>query len=78
MMATRGLPLGVEFSGGTIVIAQFESAVSEDQIRTAIQSIPGDEVVQQYGDPAANQWLIRLPQPERSSRARICPRVRPR
>jgi preprotein translocase subunit SecF len=64
MLATRGLPLGVEFSGGTIVIARFETAVSEDQIRTAIQGIPGDEVVQQYGDPATNQWLIRLPQTE--------------
>jgi preprotein translocase subunit SecF len=64
MMATRGIPLGVEFSGGTIVIPRFESPVSEQQIRSAIQTIPGDPVVQQYGDPASNQWLIRLPQTE--------------
>jgi preprotein translocase subunit SecF len=64
MMATRGIPLGVEFSGGTIVIPRFERPVSEQQIRSAIQAIPGDPVVQQYGDPDSNQWLIRLPQTE--------------
>jgi preprotein translocase subunit SecF len=61
LMATRGMAMGVEFSGGTIVIARFEAAVSEDEIRKAIQGLPGDEVVQQYGDASSNQWLIRLP-----------------
>jgi preprotein translocase subunit SecF len=68
LMVTRGLPMGVEFSGGTIVIARFEAAVSEDQIRRAIQDIPGDEVVQQYGDPASNQWLIRLPDTQQTEK----------
>jgi preprotein translocase subunit SecF len=67
-MATRGIPLGVEFSGGTIVIARFERAVSEDQIRKAIQNVGGEEVVQQYGDASANQWLIRLPQAGQAER----------
>ena len=62
-MATRGIPLGVEFSGGTIVIVRFESPVSEQQVRDAVQ---GEEVVQRYGDVAANQVLIRLPQSEQA------------
>jgi preprotein translocase subunit SecF len=63
VMLTRGIPLGVEFSGGTNLILRFTSAVSEDQIRTALQSIPHE--VQQYGEPGAHQMLIRLPQTAR-------------
>jgi preprotein translocase subunit SecF len=58
-MLTRGIPLGVEFSGGTNYIVQFASPVAEDQVRQALQSIPHE--VQQYGKPGANQMLIRLP-----------------
>ena len=58
VMATRGLPLGIDFSGGSLVVARFETPISEDQIRTAI---PGDEEsVQRYGD-APNEFMIRLP-----------------
>jgi preprotein translocase subunit SecF len=65
MMAVRGLPLGIDFSGGTLVIVQFEQPVSEDQVRDAIANvIPGEEVVQQYGDAADRQILVRLPQTE--------------
>jgi preprotein translocase subunit SecF len=63
MLVTRGLPLGIDFSGGTLVIVQFEQAVTEDQVRNAIAGvIPGEEVVQQYGNPAERQILVRLPQ----------------
>jgi preprotein translocase subunit SecF len=65
MLIVRGLPLGIDFSGGTLVIVQFEQPVSEDQVRNAITSvIPGEEVVQQYGSAADRQILIRLPQTE--------------
>ncbi len=60
-MAVRGLPLGIDFSGGTIVITKFERAVSEDQVRTALDAVPGEKVVQQYGDASLNEILIRLP-----------------
>jgi preprotein translocase subunit SecF len=60
-MLTKGIPLGVEFSGGTIVIVRFESPVTEEQIRNAVQ---GEELVQRYGDRTANQMLIRLPLPQ--------------
>ena len=62
VMATRGLPLGIDFSGGTIVIVRFDQAVTEDQVRGAVDSLAGDKVVQQYGMPDEGQWLIRLPQ----------------
>ena len=59
-----GLPLGVDFSGGTIVVVQFEALVTADDVRGAVDGIEGDKVVQQYGLPADNEWLIRLPQAE--------------
>ena len=62
MMAIRGLPLGIDFSGGTIVIVKFDQPVSEQQVRGAVDPIAGEEVVQQYGEAADNQWLIRLAQ----------------
>jgi preprotein translocase subunit SecF len=61
MIATRGLPLGIDFSGGTLVIVQFERAVGEQAVRNALADLPGDKSVQQYGDPGRNQVLIRLP-----------------
>jgi preprotein translocase subunit SecF len=60
VILTRGIPLGVEFSGGTNLIVRFSAPVTEDQIRQALQSIPHE--VQTYGDPGAHQMLIRLPQ----------------
>ena len=61
---TRGIPLGVEFSGGTNLIVRFTAPVSEEQIRTALQSIPHE--VQQYGEPASHQMLVRLPQTQQA------------
>ena len=58
LMATRGLPLGIDFSGGSLIVARFEQAVSEDQIRAAI--VGDEEQVQRYGD-APNEFMIRLP-----------------
>jgi preprotein translocase subunit SecF len=61
-MIRGGVPLGIDFSGGTMVVLQFEKPVHEDQVRTALDAVPGDKVVQQYGDESAHQILIRLPQ----------------
>ena len=35
-IATKGIPRGVEFAGGTVVIEQFDQAVSVQQVRTAL------------------------------------------
>ena len=61
-IATKGLPLGIDFSGGTIVVLKFTQPVGEDALRTALDAVPGEKVVQQYGDPGANEWLVRLPE----------------
>jgi preprotein translocase subunit SecF len=62
LIATRGLPLGIDFSGGTLIVLQFEKPVTEEIVRNALADIPGEKVIQRYGDPSANQILIRLPQ----------------
>lgn len=61
-IATRGLPLGIDFSGGTIVVLRFQQPVGEDALRTSLDAVPGEKVVQQFGDAAGNEWLIRLPE----------------
>ena len=64
LIATRGLPLGIDFSGGTNVILKFEQPVSEDQVRRALDGIPGEKTIQQFGNPADREMLIKLPQTE--------------
>jgi len=61
MMATRGLPLGIDFSGGTSILVQ---GANETDVRRALDPLPGEKVIQQYDDPAKQQVLIRLPQIE--------------
>ena len=55
----RGVPLGIEFSGGTLLNVRFDEPVSEEAIHGAID---GDEVVQRFGDATGRAMLIRLPQ----------------
>jgi preprotein translocase subunit SecF len=65
-IATKGIPKGVEFAGGTVVIEQFDQAVSVQQVRQALDrnyAAGGQNtVVQTYGDPASRQIMIRVPQ----------------
>ncbi len=58
--ARAGLPLGIDFSGGSLIVLQFEQSTGEGAVRDALGSIE-EKVVQQYGDPGDNQVLIRLP-----------------
>ncbi len=62
LIATRGLPLGIDFSGGTLMVLQFEKPVTEEAMRPPLASVPGEKVIQRYGEASANQMLIRLPQ----------------
>jgi preprotein translocase subunit SecF len=55
-----GLPLGIDFSGGSLIVLQFDQSTGEGAVRDALGSIE-EKVVQQYGDPGDNQVLIRLP-----------------
>ena len=62
---TKGIPLGIEFAGGTAVIVQFEQPTSVQQVRSALdKSFPGggeNIIVQTYGDPSQRQVMIRVP-----------------
>ena len=62
MVARGGLPLGIDFSGGTIVVVKFDQAVSEQQVRDAVEVLPGEKVEQTYGAAADREILVRLPQ----------------
>lgn len=66
VILTKGIPLGIEFAGGSSVIMQFDQAPSVDSVRTALnQHYPGggsDAVVQTYGDAAQRQVMVRVPQ----------------
>jgi preprotein translocase subunit SecF len=60
MIAQGRLRYGVEFEGGTQVIAKFKAAPQVDKIRAAVEKVSNGAVIQSYGEPAANQVLIRL------------------
>jgi preprotein translocase subunit SecF len=64
LIGMRGLPLGIDFSGGSSLVVRFSQDVTLDQVRNAVAPLPGEEVVQQFGDPAERRILIRLPQEE--------------
>lgn len=55
MTRPGGVRFGVEFSGGTQVIAKFQKTPDVDRIRAAIP----DAVIQNYDAPERNQVLIR-------------------
>ena len=61
LIIARGMPLGIDFTGGTMVIVQFTEDVAVERVREAVAPIPGDEVVLRYDDPAKRQVMIRLP-----------------
>ena len=62
-VVSKGVPLGIDFSGGTIVVVKFEQPTSVDQVRAALAaSMSGENVIQSYGEPSNNEVLIRLPQ----------------
>src|SRR5438874_475131 len=65
-LATKGIPKGVEFAGGTVVIERFDKPTSVQQVREALdRNYPGggqNTVVQSYGEPSANMVMIRVPQ----------------
>jgi len=64
LMVARGLPLGIDFSGGTSLVVRFSQPVTLDKVRDAVSPLSGEAVVQQFGDASDNRLLIRLPQEE--------------
>ena len=61
-VAVRGLPLGIDFAGGTVAIVEFaDAAVTEDDVRRAVAPLPGEELVQRYGPTGDRRVMVRLP-----------------
>ena len=64
VVSQGGLPLGIDFTGGTALRVYFAEPVSEDDVRAALAPISGQPVVQLLvpspGSPE-NEVLIRLP-----------------
>jgi preprotein translocase subunit SecF len=59
-LATRGLHLSIEFTGGTVLEVSYAQAADIDRTRTAVESLGFGEVqVQNFG--TARDVLIRLP-----------------
>lgn len=61
VIARGGLPLGVDFTGGTVIVLQFAQPVNEDAVRNALGSRSADAIVQRIGAAEANEIMIRLP-----------------
>ena len=58
-----GLPLGVDFAGGTELQLKFEQPTNEETVRRALAPLGMEASVQQYGPAAEHKLLVRLPMP---------------
>jgi preprotein translocase subunit SecF len=62
---TKGIPLGLEFAGGTAVVEKFDQPISTEQVRNALDKAlaggGGEVTIQPYGSPSLNMYLIRVP-----------------
>src|SRR5262245_2007340 len=57
----RGINYGVEFAGGTQIVAQFQKAPEIDKIRAAVDKVATGSVIQTYGDAGSQKVLVRIP-----------------
>jgi len=56
----NGMPKGVEFSGGTIVLVKFAQVPDLERIRGVLPGGGSNAIVQTYGDPSAHEVSIRV------------------
>ena len=58
-----GVPLGVDFAGGTQLTLKFDHAVSEEDVRRVIPAaFAKDAIVQTFGASSEHKIMVRLPQ----------------
>src|SRR6187399_1184695 len=58
-----GLPLGIDFTGGTVVTLEFSQPVGEDAVRAALGPIGSEAVVQRLvsSDASKTDIMVRMP-----------------
>ena len=66
MLLTRGLNLGIDFSGGTLVEVSYKDSAEIEQVRQALGDADFEDVIVQYFG-TANDLLIRLPASEKKA-----------
>ncbi len=54
-----GLPMGVDFAGGTLIQIKFNKSTTPDEIRNALKDLAGSSSIQQVGAASDNEFLIR-------------------
>jgi preprotein translocase subunit SecF len=59
-MYQKGVPLGIDFTGGTVVVLQFNQPTSEETVRGALASMGTENVVLRYGPASENKIMVRL------------------
>src|SRR5512140_3197385 len=70
MVFWHGVPLGVDFRGGTLVYVKFTHPPDNGKIRADLDRVGlRDARIQRYGDPAINEVLIALDIKETSEAA---------
>jgi preprotein translocase subunit SecF len=70
MLFWHGIPLGVDFRGGTLVYVKFSHAPDDNTIRASLQKANLQRArIQRYGPPANNEVLIDLDVRETSEKA---------
>ncbi|HMK30092.1 MAG TPA: protein translocase subunit SecF [Terriglobales bacterium] len=70
MLFWHGIPLGVDFRGGTLVYVKFTHVPDDGRIRSALDAAGLKNFrIQRYGDPSLNEVLISLDQKETSEAA---------
>jgi preprotein translocase subunit SecF len=66
----HGIPLGVDFSGGTLVYVKFASQPNDNAIRASLDKAGLHRArIQRFGQPANNEVLISLEEKETSEQA---------
>jgi preprotein translocase subunit SecF len=74
VLATRGLNLGVDFRGGTVIEVSYAHAVDFNRVRAAVDKLAlGEYSAQSFG--ASDTALIRLPLKEGVSSAKLSEQV---
>jgi preprotein translocase subunit SecF len=70
MIFWHGVPLGVDFRGGTLVYVRFNSSPDDNRIRAELDRAGLHNArIQRYGQPANNEMLIRLEEKETNEAA---------